>query len=349
MAGALLQTGAIAATPFIGPEGALLDTGGSIGADLGAGAAVGAAQQGGQAMTQNASAQQVAQQAGIGGILGGGASGIASGASSILDKLATKSVSESIRPTNADFNDGYDAQFAIDNGMTGNSQQVAQKAQAYIKNQTAQLKTALGNDDKGIDLTKVYDKTAAELTSEAGGDENFLQNKPIKNALGTLQDEVLERNPTGNISLPRANIIKQQTGMYGEWTRGAPDRDANAMSTVANTFYRNLKEEIENAEPTGVVADINAKIQKAIPIARAAIRRMPVEERNGMGLGDMLAVLSAPFNPAGAALVAANRAMKSGLASKFLPPVAGFLKGVAPSFGLAASNPSLNTTTGLLH
>jgi hypothetical protein len=238
-----------------------------------------------------------------------------------------------IKPTATDFADGYDAQFAVDNGLTGSAQQVADKTRTFMQGLTNKLKSMLGSSDQGIDLASIFDKTQADLTSQPGLESNFLQNSKIGNALKTLQDEVLTVNPTGNISLPGAQVVKQQTGMFGEWLNGAPDPDANAMSTVANTFYHNLKVAIENAFPEGEISDINSQLQQAMPIIRAAIRRVPVAARaSALSLSDMLGYLGmASTGGASAAIPIVQHAMTSGLMSNVAPAVAKVIPSVTPA------------------
>lgn len=326
--GDALQTGGnIAAAATLNPELAPA----SLTGMLGTGAALGAAQTAGNAMSNAESAGQVAKQGVEGGLIGGATGGVGYGLSGLLNKLGIKSATLAVRPSASDFADGYDSKFAVDNGLTGNAQQVANKTKTFMSNLTSQLKAKLGNSSAGIDLASVFDKTKADLTSQKGLESNFLQNSNLQGALEKLQNEVLAVNPTGELPLLGAQTIKQQTGMYGEWLNGAPDPDANAMSTVANTFYRNLKSEIENKFPTGEISDINAQIQKAIPVMRAAIRRIPVNARaSALSLTDMLGALGFSANPATLALPAFQHAMNSGFISKIAPTTAGLISKATP-------------------
>lgn len=334
--GDVLKSGAnigIGASALLAPE----LTGPAL---IGSSAGLGAAQSAGKAMQQNAPAFEVAKQGAMGGVTGGTTAGILSGASSALNALAGKSVSLAVRPTAKDFADGYDSQFAVDNGLTGNTQQIADKTKAFMQGLTSKLKSVLGNADAGIDLASVFDKTKGDLTSQSGLESNFLQNSQIQKALQTLEDNVLKVNPTGSLPLPSAQTIKQTTGMYGEWLNGAPDPDANAMATVANAFYHNLKTEIENAVPEGPVSEINKQIQKAIPIMRAAIRRIPVTERaNALSMTDMLSVLGFPLNPTMAvAAPTFQHAMNSGVMSKIAPAISKAIPRVTGAISALAPN-----------
>lgn len=336
-AGSALQTagdiGAIASAPFTGG----LSTAGLIGT----GAALGAAQSAGGALQKNAPTSQVVQQGALGGTIGAVASGILGLVSKALGAAATKSLTLAVKPTAADFADGFDAQFAVKNGLTGDAVQIAQKTKDFMGGLTTQLKTALGNSDIGIDLANIFDNTKADLTSSEGLDSNFLQNSNVQGALDKLENEVLQVNPSGELPLLRAQTIKQQTGMYGEWLNGAPDPEANAMSTVANSFYRNLKTAIENSVPEGNIADINEQIQNAIPIMRAAIRRIPVAARaSALSISDMLGLLGlSSTGGLSAALPLVQHAMGSGLVSQIAPTASNAFRAAIPA--LSASSPAL--------
>lgn len=338
IAGDALQTGVTAASGFVAPASFL--------GMLGTGAALGAAQGAGNALSQNSSTGDIAKQGLIGSAVGGVTGGIGYGLGGLLNKLGIKSATLAVRPSASDFADGYDSKFAVDNGLTGNAQQVANKAKTYMTNLTSQLKAKLGKSNAGIDLASVFDKTKAELTSQKGLESNFLQNGNLQGALQKLENEVLAVNPSGELPLLGAQTIKQQTGMYGEWLNGAPDPDANAMSTVANTFYRNIKSEIESKFPKGEISDINAQLQKAIPIMRAAIRRIPVNARSSaLSLTDMLGALGFSANPATLALPAFQHAMNSGLMSKIAPTTAKVISKATP-FASALAPRGINGLLG---
>lgn len=329
------NVGAIGATVasggLLGPEAAAVLAPTSFAGLAGSGAALGAAQTSGSALQQNASAGQVAQQGTMGALVGGVTGAAGYGLGKLLNTIGVKSATLAVRPSAADFADGYDSQFSVDNGLTGNAQQVADKTKTFMQSLATQLKTKLAGSNAGIDLAKVFDDTKAELTSQGGKEANFLQNSNLQGALSKLENEVLAVNPSGELPLLGAQTIKQQTGMYGEWLNGAPDPEANAMGTVANTFYRNLKSAIEEKFPTGEIADINGQLQKAIPIMRAAIRRVPVVARSSaLSLTDMLGALGFSSNPATLALPAFQHAMNSGLISKVATPIANIIPKIAP-------------------
>lgn len=338
-AGAVLQTGAIAATPFIGPEGIL--------ANIGTGAALGAAQTGGQAMTGNAPVQKVAQQSALGALLGGVASGIASGASSLADALGNKISNTVIKPSAKDINDGFTTDTIKKYNLGGSLDQTAAKIKSTMTDLVSQLKAKLGSSTAGIDLASVFDKTKSDLLSPKGTMGNSVplgQGGGVDRQLAQLEDEVLRKNPTGQLSIPDAQTVKQEAGMNGEWSNGYGTPDADAKATVYNAFYHNLKTEIEDKSPPGVEA-INAQIQDLIPAQRAVARRIPIADRNsGIGLRDMMGLVGiATGHPEAAIPLALERASNSGIFGNVLWNISQPLRDIAPSAGLGAS-----TQSGLL-
>lgn len=324
--------GAVASIPFSG--------GLDIPALMGMSAGLGAAQSAGGAMQQNAPATQVAGQGTIGGAIGAGTAGILSGVTSALSSLAGQSVNMALRPTAADLSDGYSSSFAVKNGLTGSAKQVAAKAGAFIQGLTKQLTTALGSSDASINLPAVFDQTKSELGSQQSLESNFLQNTGIQGALNKVEGEIkmVSASNAGQLPMLAAQRIKQAVGMYGEWVNGVPDQDANAMGTVANALYRNMKTSIEDAVPNEDVEAINKQIQKTIPIMRAAIRRIPVAARaSAISLTDMLSFLGLSINaPAAVGADVIQRSMSSGLASNVLPAIAGKIPSITPALSTAA-------------
>ena len=73
-----------------------------------------------------------------------------------------------------------------------------------------------------------------------------------------------------------------------------------------------LKGNIEKAAPEGV-REINQQLSELIPIQNAALRRLPVEQRNqAIGLTDSIGLFSAVFDPRALLILGATKASKSG-------------------------------------
>ena len=122
----------------------------------------------------------------------------------------------------------------------------------------------------------------------------------------------------GVVGLLKATDIKRGAGTKGSWAYNRPEPDANAIEKVYTTFYNKLKIAIEKNAPQGV-KEINKKMSDLIPISNAALRRLPVEQRNNIiSLTDSIGLFSSMFDPRSLALIGANRLSKSGKFGQFL-------------------------------
>ena len=232
--------------------------------------------------------------------------------------------------------DGFNIATINDNNLNGTLNQTLTKTKALMGDLSSQLASKLQGSTAGIDLADVFDKTTNDLTSQQGKLAGFGQNTATGRVLQQLQDEVLSANPTGQLSIPDAQTVKQATGGMGAWQYGSADPDASAKETVYNTFYRNLKTEIENKSPAGV-KEINQKLSDLIPVMNAVIRRIPIAERNSaISLADMVGLVGSVINPAAAIPTAANMAAHSGVVGGLLSKMAPSLQKIAPAAGMSA-------------
>lgn len=342
-AGAVAQTGAIAATPFIGPEA--LGVPGSIAAATG----IGAANSGGAALASGKSASEAAGQAVTGGVVSGVTAGVATGLSGLLGAIGNKIMTSVIKPSAADIEDGFSMSTIRDNNLGGTLPQTLKKTQSMLNDLTAQLKIKLASSPTSIDLSDIYEKTEQDVASQSGKLKNFGANARVTSALAQLKGEVGALGDSSTVSIPEAQTVKQAAGNFGAWSYGKPDPDSQASQTVYNAFYRNLKTAIEENSPPGV-KQINQQIGKLIPVVNAVIRRIPVAERNGaISLNEMISLTGAFFHPAAGIPALIDFASKSGpvgnALSRFAPvvgnaaPFVGTTASVIPSSNASKSNP----------
>jgi len=300
---------------------------------VGAGALGGA----GSSMAQGDNATDVTKQGVFGSIAGGAVGGLGK----LLGMAGNKILNSIIKPSAADMADGFSMQTLKDNNLGGSLNQIYSKTKNLMSDLTTQLNQRLQNSGLKIDLASIYDKTVKDLTSKEGILGNFGQNSNVSRGLQKLEDEVLKANPSGSLSIPDAQTVKQASGAFGAWLHGSADPDATAIQTVFNKFYHNIKTAIEDASPAGV-QDINSKISDLIPVMNAVIRRIPVADRNGgISLADMIGLVGTTMNPAAAIPTALEMASHSGvvggLLSRFAPSIG---KGLAPVAGQAVSGAS---------
>jgi len=121
-----------------------------------------------------------------------------------------------------------------------------------------------------------------------------------------------------------AILIKRGAGTKGAWAFGQIDRDIAALEEVYTKFYLFLREEIIKSagKQGGEFASLSREISELIPIANAALRRLPVEQRNNIiSLTDSVGLFAAIFDPRALALIGANALSRSGQFGAFLVKV----------------------------
>jgi hypothetical protein len=336
MVGDALRSTADVASLALGPEVGVLGSS-AIGAASGAGQAAG------NAMVNNDTAGQVGSAAVKGGVIGGITAGAVTGALKLVGTAGAGIVFQNVKPTAADFKDGLPStatgfsDLLKQYNISGSLPNMLTQTQSTLGDLSTQLRTTLGSSDATpVDLTSVYDQTVADVTSGSDKLKGFGSNTKIQGALNQLQNEVLEVNPSGKMSIPDAQMVKQAAGGIGSWQYGKIDPEATALETVYNKFYTNLKTTIENASPAGV-QEINGKIQDLIPVQNALVRRIPIAQRNAaLGLSDMIALTASVMNPSAIPLELANIARKSTWFGNLISGAGGLASG-APAIGNAAA------------
>lgn len=280
----------------------------------------------GQALTPNLT--------NVGGALTGGAIG---GFGKLLGALGDKISFGVIKPSAADIKDGFSIDTIKNNDLGGSLNKTLEKTKSLMSDLSSQLKTKLAGSNSSIDLAGVFDKTTKDLTSQSGSLSNFGQNSGISRSLQKLQDEVLTANPTGALSIPDAQTVKQAAGGMGAWQYGSADPDATAMETVYNKFYNNLKTAIEQNSPAGV-KEINSKLSDLIPVMNAVIRRIPIAERNSaISLPDMIGLVGSVMNPLASIPTAAEMASKSGTVGRLLSQYGSKVSSLSPATSVGVS------------
>ena len=252
-------------------------------------------------------------------IVGGVFSGIGSLMGKILKGTGQKIVQTKIRPSLADMEDGFNIINVNKYGIKGSLEEMAIQTQIKLNQFSNQLDDALKLSKEKVDIGKIYFDTAKKL----GLNKNihFGNIKSIDKALGQLREEI-KVLPGFKVDLSAATSIKRGAGTKGAWAYKMMDPDANAVEKVYTTFYRTLREEIENvAKKSGVknIQEINRQISDLIPISNAIIRRLPVEARNNViSLTDSIALFASVFDPRALALLGAQRLSRSARFGGFL-------------------------------
>lgn len=233
----------------------------------------------------------------------------------LTKKVGEKIQRSVIRPNLKDLKDGFKIENVNKYDVGGSIGETLTKANAKMNELGNQLSKVLKSSDEKIDLNEIFRRTKDKIS----GSKKFGEIQSSKRVINSLGKEIKEYSDDGIVDLFSANKVKRDSGTKGAWTFGSADPDRNAVENVYTTFYNEMKKEIERKFPKGVIANINRQISELIPISNAALRRIPVEERNNLlSLTDSIGLFSAVFDPKALALVAGGRLSKSGKFGAFL-------------------------------
>lgn len=311
-AGGAAESGVLAASKAAIP---------SLTRTIAAGATYGAVGGASNAMQDNKSGGNIAKDSLIGAGIGAAAGGAAYGFGKLLESAGNKVLNVAIKPSLADTQDGFSIDTIKKYDLGGSLSTINTKTQNRLNDLTQQLRTKLSDSDATIDLADVYDKTVSDISSNQM--KTFGSNTSMDNAIEQLQNEVLKVNPSGKISIPDAQLVKQGAGGMGAWQFNRTDPDATARESVYNAFYKNIKQAIEDGSPDGV-KEINKQISELIPVANAVIRRIPVAARNSsFSLPQIVALASGIVNPHTLPITVAAMGQAEGSVGNILSKYAG--------------------------
>ncbi len=264
-----------------------------------------------------------------GGSLAGEALGLASKG---LQKVGQKIQTSVIKPSTSDIADGFRIENLKKYGIGGSNEQVMAQTANKLNSLSDELGTKLKGSNTALNLNNVYEETVNALGGNKAKDFGNIQG--VQRVLQSLKGEIGQvAGENGLVGVPEAQLVKQGAGTKGSWVFGSADPDATAVEKVYNKFYNILKTKIEEASPEGV-KEINKQISELIPIQRAVIRRIPIENRNSaISLNDSVALYGSLFNPKALALLGAGRLSKSGKFGNFLVNVADNFKNPQSAIG----------------
>lgn len=230
-----------------------------------------------------------------------------------------------IRPQKADLADGFQVGNVFKYGLGGTLKNTIEQSDTKLNGLNQSLSQVLTASPTRIDVLDALQEADTRMRKAAEAGHSSLSYPEMKRSSDLLLEKLLPL-VTGNggdpvVDLAKANQAKRIVGDIGAWTHGLGGQvsmgtDANALEQYANTLYDVLKNRIEGAA-TGPVKSLNKAMSDIIAVRRAAIRRLPVAERqNVIGLTDALAAVKG--GPGGIALSIMNHVLKSGHAAKAL-------------------------------
>lgn len=214
-----------------------------------------------------------------------------------------------IRPSIKDVSDGFKIENVTKYDVGGSLPETIAKSHTKMNELTQQLAAKLKGSTVKISLNDTLAETAKRLGS--GKDKTFGDNAALDRVLDQIEDEV-KRVGGDALDLVAATQVKRGAGNKGAWAYNRPEADASAIERAYTEFYTVLKEQIEKAAPAGV-KEINRQLSELIPIQNAALRRLPVEQRNNVfSLTDSIGFMAAVFDPKALLLIGASKAARSG-------------------------------------
>lgn len=227
-----------------------------------------------------------------------------------LESVGKKIQQSVIRPVKKDIEDGFKIENVAKYDLGGDLPTTITKGHVKMNELSQQLQETLKATDNKVDLNSVISETKKKLL--AGKGKTFGDNQAISRVIDSLEAEAKSVSDTGVVDLVEATNIKRGAGTKGSWAYNRPEPDASAVEKVYTEFYNVLKNEIEKQAPEGV-REINKQLSEIIPIYNAAIRRLPVEQRNNaLSLTDSIGLFSSVFDPKALLLVGATKAARSG-------------------------------------
>jgi len=232
-----------------------------------------------------------------------------------VEKTGQKIQQSVIKPSIRDVEDGFKIENLNKYKLGGSLNDTLTKTNIKMNELSEQIKQKLADSVIPVNLNDVFAKTESRITGNKLA--NFGENAGVKRALDALRQELEEvATPEGLVNLSDAQFIKRGAGTKGAWVFGNPDPDARAVEKVYSTFYNQIKTAIEEAAEksgNGGIKELNKQLSELIPINNAALRRLPIEQRNNaISLTDSLSLFGTIFDPKGLALLGATRLSKSG-------------------------------------
>lgn len=256
----------------------------------------------------------------------------------LLKPLGEKIETALVKPSKADYADGFNTGNIFKYKVGGTLDQTYEKVADKLGELNMRAKAMVASSPATVDLGQVFQRARARLGAVAGGASlrNLGQNTAIEAAFQKLESDPAMRDAIkagGTINLPTAQEAKMAMGDLGSWLhdpsgRTIVDPDSKALEKVANTLYDEFKQELEH-KAVGPLRDVNRQMSELIPIRRAIIRRIPVEARsNVMNIGDLFALSHGV-----GWLAIANRLLKSGTAANAMVQGSPAVQALAPAIG----------------
>lgn len=263
-------------------------------------------------------------------------------------KLAPKIMETVIKPSEADYKNGFVRSTLSEFGIGGSIATAKKQVEQKLNGLGQQLYQKLKDADAPVDIKTIYDKTVKQVTDfksiQLG--QTADRNAAISDLKNDL-DDIVKLFGDNGVTLDLAKIpiqiandqIKRGAGTKGSWVYGKIPHD-KAVDFVYSKFYGNLKTAIEEAaDAAGIkgVKTLNGSMHKLIPVASAINRALNRSSKNNIiSLSDSMFLLGSAFNPSALAVYAPYYASRSGAFAGFLQKAHDGWKAAATKAGIKA-------------
>jgi len=253
-----------------------------------------------------------------------------------------------IKPSIRDMKDGFKVENITKHDVGGSLEETIAKSHTKMNQLTKELKNIQAASDARVDINQVIAETKKSLMSKTA--RTFGDNKAIARVLNDLQKEAKIITKGKPINLVDATNMKRGAGTKGAWAYNRPEADSSAIEKVYTEFYGKLKTAIDTLSPKEAQL-INQQLSELIPINNAAVRRLPIEQRNNaLSLSDSIGLFSTVFDPKALAMLGGTKLAKSGKFGNLLSKggnklIKGVEKNIQPkmsSLKTTNKNPSKN-------
>jgi hypothetical protein len=246
----------------------------------------------------------------------GGITGLGEALKPVLSSVGRKIQMGTIRPRAVDLRDGFKWSTLDRFKLKGNLEQSYQQVDTELTRLRTARNAMLAPGAANVDIGAAMRDAQKELSTQVADLKHAGTSKQVIAQFKKLSGDIMKAAGSGTVDIRLAENAKESIGLLGSWAQGLPDKDAQAIEKAANEIYFQLKTKIEQSVgPQGAqVKILNKKMQDLIPVKRAMLARIPVEDRNRMlSLADLAALLPAMLsgNPLEAGGLALTRGQKS--------------------------------------
>ena len=224
-------------------------------------------------------------------------------AGNVAEKMAAGTEGRVVPIKSPEFNKGAANALYTKYNVFGNPEQVQAQWNSKIHSAYTQLKEKISSIP--MDYTKSGSSVnVAQVINRAGEkviNETRLSKLDMAKVISNVKDNLTETYGldfkhaparANNIDLAEAQLLKQETGLQGDWHvvngKMAANKEASNIGTVYNAFYDELKKELENKGGPGI-KELNKQMSEMIPMERAARKQILISGRKDMfSLSDFL-------------------------------------------------------------